>query len=300
MKKIYFLTLMFLGIVVHLCAQPVVADYNILLLESGFGYSDNAKQHFEDMGHTVTKVDASVLSAAYNYSPYDVVIFGFDSNAPTGSALTHLLNENQSCGIGVIMMRGDNSVAAFDMGASATYTNSDVTITNNSHWITSAFSTGIMNMGFTWKTNMAGATSNTTVLATAGPGSALVVHDDYQRVVCPYYGHQTGWPSTTAESLMDRIIAWAAWDCQTVDVPVTNSSEEVALYPNPVGLSLTLSLPSDARVQGNVFDVTGKQVMQFTSKGNHTLNVTSLEEGTYFVRLLIEGEVVIKKMVVQR
>jgi pullulanase/glycogen debranching enzyme len=87
--------------------------------------------------------------------------------------------------------------------------------------------------------------------------------------------------------------------------PATLSTDDIAidnnilqLYPNPTSNSFSLS----KEVQGvRVFDVTGKQVKQFTKKVliNNTYPVTDLKTGIYFVKIKDNGnKIETKKLII--
>ncbi|MBT0608334.1 T9SS type A sorting domain-containing protein [Aequorivita echinoideorum] len=79
---------------------------------------------------------------------------------------------------------------------------------------------------------------------------------------------------------------------------VTENS--VALYPNPAKSEVTISLPQNMLADVRVFDITGKLLIYeadaFSSK-SYTMDVSSLNPGTYFVRLNTENGMVTKKLI---
>lgn len=102
--------------------------------------------------------------------------------------------------------------------------------------------------------------------------------------------------STTAELAYNMI----------VDVDEMLASEDVSIRPNPVtnNANIEFSLNNSANVNIAVFDILGKKVKNIYS-GNMTggsqnvnVNVSELNKGVYFVKLQINSEVVIKKIIV--
>jgi pullulanase/glycogen debranching enzyme len=87
--------------------------------------------------------------------------------------------------------------------------------------------------------------------------------------------------------------------------PATLSTDDITLeknilqlYPNPTSSSFSLSKEVQAV---SVFDVTGKQVKQFTKKVliNNTYSVTDLKTGIYFVRIKDNAnKISIKKLII--
>ena len=58
----------------------------------------------------------------------------------------------------------------------------------------------------------------------------------------------------------------------------------ISLYPNPATDKVTLTMAEQGEV--NVMDVTGRMVMkQSVSVGDNTLDVSSLPNGLYYVKL---------------
>ena len=191
--------------------SQTVGDYNLLIVNGSFG--SNAQAELTSMGHSVFLENPSNIVLGYDYSPYDAIIFMYDSPSPSG--ISEIIALNESCQLGVIFFRGQDLIIPLEMGNSVFWSSTDFTIQNNSHWITSPFTTGIFDLGFTYKSNITSAMPNTTILGSveAGNGS-LVVHNDYKRVMSPYYGHTDGMPwSIDGGILMDRIIAWAVEPC---------------------------------------------------------------------------------------
>ena len=79
------------------------------------------------------------------------------------------------------------------------------------------------------------------------------------------------------------------------------------IYPNPLTSSTTISfsLQQDSQVQLELYDVAGKKLRTLLDKnisaGNHeaNLNRDQLMDGIYFIRLLIDDEVIMKKVLVE-
>ena len=214
MKRL-FTFLMFALLTSGSALSQTIDDYNLLLVSGGL--EGDIETELEAMGHTVTIVPAASLTDAYDYSPYDAIIFSFNAAEPPGMAT--IIAENEACNLGIIQMRCPDVITTTGLGNDVWYSSTDFTITNNSHWITEPFALGVLDLSFTYKSNITvPASSGVTVLGTveASGNGSLVVHDTYKRVMSPYYGHYVEMPwSAEAEVLMDRIIAWAVDDCCT-------------------------------------------------------------------------------------
>jgi hypothetical protein len=83
-----------------------------------------------------------------------------------------------------------------------------------------------------------------------------------------------------------------------------NNGFEVTLYPNPSRDMVYLDVNSTvyAPVDVSVFTVTGKQVLhkKFSEMGNISFDMSNHVSGIYFVKLSVEGEQVVKKLVLDR
>jgi hypothetical protein len=210
MKKV----LLFFSLITVLTTvkSQTIGDYNLLIANGSL--SSYAQTELTAMGHSVTIDNPANMILGYDYSPYDAIIFMYDSSLPPG--ISEILTLNESCELGMIFFRGQDIISPAGMGTSITWDGGNFTIEDNSHYITQPFSIGILDLNFTYKSNLTvGGAANTTVLGSvAGGNGSLVVHDLYKRVISPYYGHYDGMPwNSDAEILMDRIIAWAVNPC---------------------------------------------------------------------------------------
>ena len=257
-----------------------ISDYNLLMVEGTF--DTEAKAELEAMGHTVTIEEAVNLTSGFDYSSYDAIIFMYDSPEPSG--ISDILSLNINNQLGIILMRGENVLSQADMGTSMTWAEGDFTIENNSHYITQVFSTGILDLGFTYKSNLIEMNSGNTVLGSVllGNGS-LVVNDTFRRVVCPYYGHTDGMPWTSdGEILMDRVIAWAV----SVPTQVVNNGmpwKDITLYPNPASDFIRLS---GLTASGNyvIYSSFGTEIMKGMMSDNEQIDIRNIGVGTYLLR----------------
>ncbi len=238
--------------------SQTLGSYNILIINSGFGYSTNAQAQFQAMGHTATVVNQGVLDASFNYSPYDVIVFGYNS---VPADINPILTLNENCQLGIVVMRADNQVDELDLGASAFWNNSGFQIDNNGHWISQPFSVGVLPLSFTYKSAVTSPTPNTTTLGTVGGLASLLVHNSYNRVVMPYYGHGDGMPwNADAEQLTNRVLCWAAsapccpattsnltvTECNSYTAPsgtvFTNSGIVTDIIPNAAGCDSIITI----------------------------------------------------------
>ncbi len=79
----------------------------------------------------------------------------------------------------------------------------------------------------------------------------------------------------------------------------------ISLFPNPTSGNVTIAFDEVEAMEANitVFDLTGKLVVNFANaniaSGHFRLDVSSHAEGLYLVRIMIENQVVTKRVVVQ-
>ncbi len=212
MKLIHSIFILLLAMLLSYSANSqTVGDYNLLIVEGTLDVS--AQAELDAMGHTTTLVPSASLIDSYDYSPYDAIIFMYNSLEPPG--MTAIITENEACNLGIIAMRGENIINTCGLGSSMTWSSTSFTIENNTHYISSPFALGVLDLGYTYNSNCIVGLGGTTILGSVSSGNgSLIVHDTYKRVVSPYYGHTSGMPwLPDAEILMDRIIAWVVDPC---------------------------------------------------------------------------------------
>ncbi|MCH9661207.1 MAG: T9SS type A sorting domain-containing protein [Bacteroidetes bacterium] len=80
------------------------------------------------------------------------------------------------------------------------------------------------------------------------------------------------------------------------------TEEKVSLFPNPAANELTIQLTEAMETDIRIFDVSGKLVIyqaDVAINGRHTLNISSLTKGVYFVRLNSDFGTVTQKIIKQ-
>ncbi|MBU2501172.1 hypothetical protein KJ682_07595 [bacterium] len=193
------------------------AALNILLAHGAphLGYPDVAPR-LVGLGHTVTPGDPLTWDAAFDYEPYDVVAFQYDSKNPAD--LAHLTAALDSGQIGVVFFRAfGHNATVIGLGLMTTteeawQSPTDLTVLDNTHPITSFLSLGTVNLGFTYMGWYLTPAPEASVLATGPSGPALVVHDTRRAVLVPYFGHAVnhGAENETGLTLTQNALLWAA------------------------------------------------------------------------------------------
>lgn len=279
MKQIYILTILLFNF--FNSSGQTVADYNLLIVD-GYGSSD-VKSELETLGHTVTIESSANLTIGYDYSSYNTIIFMYDSVEPSG--ISEILSLNTNDQLGIILMRGQYLINSCDMGSSITWSDTDFTIENNSHFITQPFSLGILDLGFTYKSNLTAINSGNTVLGSVSSGNgSLVVNNTYRRVICPYYGHPVGMPWTLdAGTLLDRIIAWTASNT-TLSTNDNISIEKIKIFPNPSSNFIEIT-GLTTKNSYEIYNTLGKEVKKGIVSENEKIDIQNLTNGIYFLKL---------------
>jgi photosystem II stability/assembly factor-like uncharacterized protein len=80
----------------------------------------------------------------------------------------------------------------------------------------------------------------------------------------------------------------------------TFTSEILKLYPNPAREEITLRLPVAAQIDIRVFDMKGSLLSydrDVQINGEHTLNISGLKTGVYFMRIASESGTITKKFI---
>lgn len=79
------------------------------------------------------------------------------------------------------------------------------------------------------------------------------------------------------------------------------SENNVTIYPNPATSEFTIALPKTMKAEIRIFDITGKLLIYEADAmiaTKHTVNVSSLSSGTYFVRVNSEEGTATKKLLI--
>ena len=76
-----------------------------------------------------------------------------------------------------------------------------------------------------------------------------------------------------------------------------NLLENIAIYPNPASTVLNINNAKNANIQ--VFDILGKTIFsQENISVNERINISNLENGTYFIKISMDNAVTTKKFLI--
>ena len=78
--------------------------------------------------------------------------------------------------------------------------------------------------------------------------------------------------------------------------------KQLSIYPNPATSEITIALPKSMNAEIRIFDITGKLLLYKANSvidKNHTVDVSTLSSGVYFVRLNTPEGMAAKKLVIQ-
>ena len=101
------------------------------------------------------------------------------------------------------------------------------------------------------------------------------------------------WPTAFASSGFDLDAVGVIHDIAHNDVP-ENAEESIAVYPNPVRDRLMVKAEDLQSVE--IFNLVGQQVLVSTSD---IVDMSALNQGIYFVRVMADGKTVTKRVVKQ-
>ncbi len=280
MKKKLLICLIAVLAFVQQSNSQTIADYNLLIVTGSL--DTNAQTELIAMGHSVTIENPTNLTGAYDYSPYDAIIFMFDSLEPSG--MPEILNLNTNNQLGIIAMRGENIIASADLGTAVFWSLDNFTIEDNSHYITQPFPLGGLDLGFSYKSELTAINSGNTILGSVlGGNGSLVVNDTYRKVICPYYGHPVGMPwNSDAEILMDRIIAWVSSN-MALGVNDYESLKNITVYPIPSNDFIQLSGLTKT-VNYKIYNILGTEVLKGTISDSGKIEIQNFQNGLYFLK----------------
>ncbi len=72
------------------------------------------------------------------------------------------------------------------------------------------------------------------------------------------------------------------------------------LYPNPTNGIVTISIPQASRFEYNVLNIMGQEVLHgLSSSENQQLNLTGYAKGIYLIRVNIDGNLIVRKVIVK-
>ncbi|MFK5890242.1 MAG: T9SS type A sorting domain-containing protein, partial [Flavobacteriaceae bacterium] len=103
--------------------------------------------------------------------------------------------------------------------------------------------------------------------------------------------------------LFDELRIGTTWASVTPTNTLAVSQQQLldgfAMYPNPVrGGLLNIQSQSNTEKNINIYDVIGKRVFQKTTKANQ-INISNLRAGMYFVKVVQDGKIATRKLVVE-
>jgi hypothetical protein len=181
------------------------AQATSVLIVQGFGDTAIAG-YLQGWGYTTNIVPGASLTSTFDYSPYQIVGVPYDATIADTSTL---LARNVAGKLGIVCHRCDSLTSAFDLGTSGYWQSGSFAITDNTHFISSPYAVGPVDVVYTYKSILNGPSANVRVLGTATSPS-LVVHNTYRRVMTPYYGHTAGMPwSAAGADITHRTYEWA-------------------------------------------------------------------------------------------
>ncbi|HTB23775.1 MAG TPA: T9SS type A sorting domain-containing protein, partial [Puia sp.] len=85
-----------------------------------------------------------------------------------------------------------------------------------------------------------------------------------------------------------------------ISINLGNKNAEISVFPNPAISLVNISLPSSARYEISLLNITGQLIYNttITTSDNLVLNVTGYKAGVYFVRVIHDGITETKKLII--
>lgn len=101
-------------------------------------------------------------------------------------------------------------------------------------------------------------------------------------------------------TLGDEILDTITLTGEVTDAPLSNVSNDIEglrIFPNPANDVVTISTNSSAVKSVQIFDISGKQVINVDT--DSTINVSTLSKGIYVVKIVEEGKTSTSKLVIK-
>jgi len=194
----------------------------------------------EGLGHTVTNLSTNEWGSGFDYSPYDVVAFGYDAQDPR--SISNLVAAVRAGQVGVVFLRGWSAEAtAQALGLTESQdpgeegqlqfqsARDNLNVLDNSHPITEGIELGLYDLGYKWMTHVTEPGAETTALATGEEGVALLVHNSLRVAATPFYGWLEDYDLETefGIALTERTLQWAAQRAVLIDIRPSSSVNRV-------------------------------------------------------------------------
>lgn len=77
------------------------------------------------------------------------------------------------------------------------------------------------------------------------------------------------------------------------------SNSSFRIYPNPASDIIFIETPNDNLSEVNVYDILGKNVLSQSKLNGNSLDISTLTNGVYFVKVNAEGNSITKKIIIQ-
>lgn len=88
--------------------------------------------------------------------------------------------------------------------------------------------------------------------------------------------------------------------CPGVSVNELVEEEDVLIYPNPTSSILNFEISKSLEKDVIIYDLNGKVVKTLSIKNTYySTDISELEQGTYFVQFVINGQSLVKRIILQ-
>lgn len=86
-------------------------------------------------------------------------------------------------------------------------------------------------------------------------------------------------------------------NCNTTSIEKTNGEENIKLFPNPTFEKLTVLSIENHINKLEVFTLNGKKIKNITINNLNSIDVSSLKQGVYFIRIEVDSSIITKKII---
>jgi len=97
------------------------------------------------------------------------------------------------------------------------------------------------------------------------------------------------------------VTSWTAGPCGSMGINLPQNNLEAVIYPNPAKDILTVSLNKNSNSTIEILGMNGRTIKLLETKELQTeINISDLESGIYFIRLMQDNNILVKKISINK